>query len=122
MRNEPAVEGAKATEESVPSGDSCSVSSAALNLAATLAREGLKMTALPVLALPPALRRGVFGTARLATQASGKVLPQPLGGALAGLADDIESMEAAAFDREDLGSRLRREERHNNTPPSAARG
>ncbi len=95
------------------------VRAAAFELAATLAREGLKMTTLPALALPPRLRRGVFGTARLASRAS-SVLPRPFGEALEGLADHLDEMEAAVSHREDLGSRLRREGRRSgrNSPAS----
>ncbi|MCH9647199.1 MAG: hypothetical protein K0U98_03105 [Deltaproteobacteria bacterium] len=118
MSGEPAIEETTDCEDSTAPR---SVSSAALGLAATLAREGLKMTALPVLVLPPSLRRGVLGTARLASQASGKVLPRPLGNALANLADDIDGLGSAVSNREDLGSRLRREERHQETTRSAAR-
>jgi len=83
---------------------------AAADLAFIVARQGLKLAALPTLALPPALRRTVVASARLPAKAS-SILPRRVASTLKGFADDLQDMEAVMSRREDLGSRLRREDR-----------
>lgn len=83
---------------------------AAADLAFILARQGLKMAALPALALPPRIRRTVVAGARLPARA-GRFLPRRVTETFEGVADDLQALEADLSHREDLGSRLRRERR-----------
>ncbi len=98
------------TPNSSPVSQTPGVRRAAFELALVVARQGVKLGALPAFALPPRLRRRLVSAARLTARASA-MLPRTLATSLDNLADDLEEMEAALSQREDLGRRLRRDRR-----------
>ncbi len=88
----------------------------AAGVAEDLARSGWRLSLLPALAMPQSLRGPLFGGIRWWTEAVAGVLPGPFAGSVDGFADDLDDLEGRVVRREDLGSRLRREQRR------AARG
>ena len=83
---------------------------AAADLTTNTARWGLRIASLPVLPLPSTFRSGFLGTTRMTLEAM-RMLPDAASRTLQALANDVDDLEARSARREDLGKRLRRDER-----------
>lgn len=82
----------------------------AADLTTNTARWGLRLASLPVLPLPSIMRNGFLESTRLTLETL-RIFPEATAHALKLLADDVDELEARSARREDLGRRLRRDER-----------